>query len=81
MIFITLEIMVEVHDRVYIHSIFYIRSQLMEYHNRIYTWSSYISQTKQSIFTLGLEHVNCSSVFFSLIYKIRSHHTVNEDMK
>jgi hypothetical protein len=57
-------IMVKVHDRVYTHSIFYIHNQLEEYHNRIYTWSSYISQLKQCIFTLGLEYETVSEYFF-----------------
>jgi len=71
-------IRVKAHDRVYTHSIFYIHSQLEEYRNRIYTWFSCVSQLKQSIFTLGLEHANCSSVFFLLIPKIRSHHTTSK---
>ena len=53
-----------VHDRAYIRSIFDTRNQLEEIRNRIYTWSSCISQQKQGIFTLGLECVNYSSMFF-----------------
>ena len=57
--------MVMAHDRVYTHSTSYIHSQLVENHNRIYTWSSCISPQRHGIFTLGLEHADYSSVFFS----------------
>jgi len=69
--------MVKVHDHVYTHSIFYIHSQLEEYRNRIYTWSSCIYQLKQSIFTLGLEYLTIRQ-YFLLIHKTRSHHATNK---
>ena len=56
--------MAKVHDRAYTRSIFYTRNQSEEIRNRIYTWSSCISQQKLGIFTLGLERVDYSSIFF-----------------